>query len=106
MSELSELLTENPAAAGSPTHNTMMHGKTDKLATSFSFSEKVKNTLGNFFSFTMRAVKGAEVDTQKEEEENGGIDGFQSKVSLNNSTRENRVSTIMENGYSDRFGAV
>ena len=45
MSELSNISTENAAAAGSPTENTMMRGVTDKVVTSSSFPERVKNTL-------------------------------------------------------------
>ena len=47
MSELSDISTKNAAAAGLPTDNTMMHGMIDKVVTSSSFSERVKNT-GNF----------------------------------------------------------
>ena len=65
MSELS-ISTENSAAAGSHTDNTMTHGVTEKAAKTSSFSEKVKNTLGNFFPFTMEAVTGDEMDTQEE----------------------------------------
>ena len=41
MSELSDISTENVATTRSPTDNTMMP------------SERVKNTFGNFFPFTM-----------------------------------------------------
>ena len=34
MTELSDISTENPAAAGSPTDNTIMHGVIEKAATS------------------------------------------------------------------------
>ena len=40
MSELSDISTENVATTRSPTDNTMMHGVTEKPATSSSFSEK------------------------------------------------------------------
>ena len=50
MSELSDISIEIVATTRSPTDNTMMHGVTEKPATSSSFSESVKNTLGNFFS--------------------------------------------------------
>ena len=66
MSELS-ISTENSAAAGSHTDNTMTHGVTEKAAKISSFSEKVKNNLRNFFPFTMEAVRGDEMDTQEEE---------------------------------------
>ena len=45
MSELSHISTENVATTRSPIDNTMMHGVTDKPATSSSFSEKVKNSM-------------------------------------------------------------
>ena len=51
-----------------------MHGVTEKMATSSSFSERVKNTLGNFFPFTMGTGTGAEVVTQEEEEDDGKQD--------------------------------
>ena len=57
-SELSGISTENVATTRSPTDNTMMHGATEKPATSSSFSEKVKNTLGIFFAFTMGTGTG------------------------------------------------
>ena len=53
MSELSDISTENLAAAVSPTDNTMMHGVTERAATSSSFSERLKVTLENFCPFTM-----------------------------------------------------
>ena len=59
-----------------------MRGVTDKVVTSSSFSERVKNTLENFFPFTMGTGTGDEVDTQEEEEDNEQIDDFESQVSL------------------------
>ena len=49
MSELSDLATENPADGGSPTENNMMHGLTEKTASSSSFSERVKNNSRKIF---------------------------------------------------------
>ena len=49
MSELSDICTENVATTRSPTDNTMMHGVTEKPATSSSFSDRVKNTLETSF---------------------------------------------------------
>ena len=49
MSEMSDISTENAAAAGSSSDNTMMRRVTDKVVTFSSFSERVKNTLGVFF---------------------------------------------------------
>ena len=57
MSELSDISTENVATTRSPTDNTRMVGMTEKPATSSSFSERVKNNLGNFFPFTMERVQ-------------------------------------------------
>ena len=87
MSKLSDISTENVATTRSPTDNTMMHGVTEKPATSSSFSERVKNTLGNFFPFTMGSGKGDEAETQEEEEHDDEQDDFGSQVSLNRSTR-------------------
>ena len=53
MSELSDISTEIVATRRSPTDNSMMAGVTEKQATSSSFSERVKNTFGNIFPFTM-----------------------------------------------------
>ena len=65
MSELSDISTENVATTKSPTDNTMMHGVTEKQATSSSFSERVKNTSGNFFPFTMGTGTGDEAEAQE-----------------------------------------
>ena len=62
MSELSDISTENVATTRSPTENTMMHGVTEKPATSSSFSERVKNTLEKFFPFTMGTDTGDEAE--------------------------------------------
>ena len=43
----------------------MMHGVTEKPATSSSFSERVKNALGNFFPFTMGTRTDDEAETQE-----------------------------------------
>ena len=50
MFELSDISIENPADGGSPFDNNMMHGVTEKTASSSSFSERVKNNSGKFFS--------------------------------------------------------
>ena len=68
MSELSDISTENAETTRSPTDNTMMHEVTKKPATSSSFSERVKNTLRNFFSITMGMGTGDEAETREEEE--------------------------------------
>ena len=69
MSELSDISTEIVAIRRSPTDNTMMAGVTEKQATSSSFSERVKNTLGNIFPFTMGVSTGDEGESQEEEED-------------------------------------
>ena len=53
MSELSDISTEIAATRRSPTDNTMMAGGTEKQTTSSSFSERMRNTIGNIFPFTM-----------------------------------------------------
>ena len=84
----------------------MMVGMTEKPATSSSFSERVKNTLGNFFPFNMGTVTGDEAETQEEEEDDDGQDDFGSQVSLNSSTQENGAYTDRETGTMDQFGEV
>ena len=51
MSELSDIPTENPAAAveGSSPDNTMIHGVTEKAATSYLTSERVESIWEIFF---------------------------------------------------------
>ena len=66
----------------------MMHGVTDKTATSSSFPERLKNTLRYFFPFTMGTGTGDIVDTQEEEEDNKKLDDFESQVSLNSLNHE------------------
>ena len=53
MSELCDISTEIVATRKSPTDNTMMAGGTEKQTMSSSFSERMRNTLGNIFPFTM-----------------------------------------------------
>ena len=60
MSELSDISTEIVATRRSPTDNTMMAGGTEKQTTSSSFSERMRNTLGNIFPFTMGVGTGNE----------------------------------------------
>ena len=69
MSELFDISTEIVATRRSPTDNTMMAGVTEKQATSSSFSERVKNTFGNIFPFTMGAGTGDEEESQEEEQD-------------------------------------
>ena len=91
MWELSEISTEIVATKRSPTDNTMMAGVTEKQATSASFSERVKNTLGNIFPFTMGAGTGDEGESQEEEEDDDEQVDLGSRVSLNSSTQGNEA---------------
>ena len=104
MSELSDISTENVATTRSPTDNTMMHGVAEKPATSSSFPERVKNTLGNFFPFTMGT--GDEAENQEMEEDDNEQDYFESQISHNSSTQENDAYTNRETGSTDQFGVV
>ena len=106
MSEQSDISTENVASTRSPTDNTMMHGVMKKPATSSSFSERVKNTLGNFFPVTMGTGTGDEAETQEEEEDDDEQDDFGSQVSLNSSTQENDAYTDRETGSMDQIGVL
>ena len=91
MSELSDISTEIVAIRRSPTDNTMMAGGTEKQTTSSSFSERMRNTLGNIFPFTMGGGAGNEGESQ---------------VSLNSSTQENEAYVGRETGTMDKFGVV
>ena len=106
MSELSDNSNENVATTTSPTDNNMMLGVTEKPATSSSFSERVKNTFGNFFPFTMGTSRGNEAETQEEEEDDDEQDDFGSQVNLNILTQENDANTDIETGTMDQFGVV
>ena len=106
MSELSDISTENVATTRSPTDDTMMYGVTEKTTTSSSFLERVKNTLGNFFPFTMGTGTGDEVETQEEEENDDEQDDFGSQLSFNSSTHERGAPTNRETGSSDQFGVI
>ena len=106
MSELSDISNENVATTRSPIDNTLMHVVTEKPATSSSFSERVKNTLGNFSPFTMGTGKSDEAETQEEEEDDDEQDDFGSQVSLNSSTQENDAYTDRETGSMDQLGVV
>ena len=105
MSELSDISTEIVANRRPPTENTMMAGVTEKQTTS-SFSERMKNTFGNIFPFTMGLGTGNEGESQEEEEDNEEQVDFGSQVSLNSSTPENEANTDRETGTMDKFGVV
>ena len=106
MSELSDISIENVVTTRSSTDNTMVHGATEKPATSSSFSERVKKTLKNFVPFTIGTGTCEEAETQEEEENDDEQDDFGSQVSLNSLTQENDAYTYRETGSIDRFGVV
>ena len=86
--------------------NSMMAGVTEEQATSSTFLERVKNTFGNIFPFTMGAGTGDEGESQEEEEDDEGQADFRSQVSLNSSTQENKAYTDRGTGTMDQFGVV
>ena len=105
MSELSDISTEIATTRRSLTDNTMMAGGTEKQTTSSSFSERMRNTLGNIFPYTMGGGAGNEGESQEEEDEEEQGD-FGSQVSLNSSTQENEAYVGRETGTMDKFGVV
>ena len=105
MSELSDISTEVTATRRSPTDNTMMASRTGKQTTSSSFSERMKNTFGNIFPFSMGGGAGNDGESQKEEDEEEQGD-FGSQVSLNSSIQESETHVGRETGTMDKFGVV
>ena len=105
MSELSDISTEVAATRRSPTDNTMMAGGTGKQTTSSSFSERMKNTFGNIFPFSMGGGAGNDGGSQEEEDEEEQGD-FGSQVSLNSSIQESEVYVGRETGTMDKFCVV
>ena len=85
------------ATRRSPTDNTMIPPP---------FSERMKNTFGNIFPFTMGVGKGNEGESQEEEEDDEEQVVFGSQVSLNSSTQENEAYTDRESGTMDKFAVV
>ena len=83
-----------------------MAGRTEKQTTSSSFSERLKNTFGNIFPFTMGVGTGNEGESQEEEEDEDEQVDFGSQVSLNSSTQENEAYVERETGTMDKFGVV
>ena len=79
---------------------------TATFQTSSSFSERMRNTLGNIFPFTMGVGTGNEGEFQEEEEDEEEQVDFGSQVSLNSSTQENEAYVERENGTMDKFGVV
>ena len=105
MSELSDISTEVTAARRSPTDNTMMASGTGKQTTSSSFSERMKNTFGNIFPFSMGGGAGNDGESQEEEDEEEQGD-FGSQVSLNSSIQDNEAYVGRETGTMDKCGVV
>ena len=103
MSELSDISTEVAATRRSPTDNTMMASGTGKQTTSSSFSERMKNTFGNIFPFSMGGGAGNESQEEEDEEEQGDSG---SQVSLNSSIQESEAHVGRETGTMDKFGVV
>ena len=87
----------------SPTDNTMMAGGAEKQTTSSSFSERMKNTFGNIFPFTMGVGTGNEGESQEEEVDKDEQVDFGSQVSLNSSTQENEAFIERETGTKAKF---
>ena len=106
MSELSDISTEVMATRRSPTDNTMMADATEKQTTSSSFTERMKNTFGNIFTFTMGAGTVNEGESQEEEEDDDEQVDSGSQLSLNSSTQENDPYLGKETGNKDKFGVV
>ena len=106
MSELSDISTEVVATRRSPTDNTMMADTTEKQTTSSSFTERMKNTFGNIFPFTMGTGTGKEGESQEEEEDDDEQVDSGSQLSLNSSTQENDPYLVEETGNKDKFGVV
>ena len=105
MSELSDISTEVATTRRSPTDNTMMAGGTGKQTTSSSFSERMKNTFGNIFPFSMGGGAGNDGESQEEEDEEEQGD-YGSQVSLNSSIQEGEAHIERETGNTDKFGVV
>ena len=78
----------------------------EKQATSSSFSERVKNTFGNIFPFTMGAGTDDEGESQEEKGDDDEQVDFGSRVSLNSSTQENEAYTDRATVTMDQFGVV
>ena len=106
MSELSDISTEVAATRRSPTDNTMMASGTGKQTTSSSFSERLKNTLGNFFPFSMGGGAGNDGESQEDEEDEEEQGDFGSQVSLNSSIQESEAHVGRETGTMDKLGVV
>ena len=106
MSELSDISTEIAATRRSPADNTTMAGGSEKQTTSSSFSERMRNTLGNIFPFTMGGGTENEGESQEEQDDEEEQVDFGSQVSLNSSTQENEAYVERETGTMDKFGLV
>ena len=105
MSELSDISTEVTATRRSPTDNTMMAGGTGKQTTSSSFSERMKNTFGNIFPFSMGGGAGNDGSPRRKrmKRSKGTLD--LKSVSIVRSRRV-RAHVGRETGTMDKFGVV
>ena len=83
-----------------------MAGGTEKKTTSSSFSERMRNTLGNIVAFTMGVGTRNEGESQEEEDDEEEQLDFGSQVSLNSSTQENEAYVERETGTMDKFAVV
>ena len=83
-----------------------MADATEKQTTSSSVTERMKNTFGNIFPFTMGAGTGNEGESQEEEEDDDEQVDSGSQISLNSSTQENEPYLGEETGNKDKFGVV
>ena len=83
----------------------MMAGGTGKQTTSSSFSERMKNTFGNIFPFSMGGGAGNDGESQEEEDEEEQGD-FGSQVILNGSIQGNEAHVGRKTGTMEKFGVV
>ena len=83
-----------------------MAGGTEKQTTSSSFSETMRNTLGNVFPFTKGVGTGNEGEFQEEEEDEDEQVDFGFQVCLNTSTQGNEAYVERKTRTMDKFGVV
>ena len=78
-----------------------MQGVAEKAATFSTLSDRVKNSLGNFFSFNLVTGIDDRIDTQEQGYDNEQNDNFESQLSIYSSTYEYMVTVNMKDGSSD-----
>ena len=83
-----------------------MQGVSQKAATFSTLSDRVKNSLGNFFPFNLVTGTDDGIDTQEQGYDNEQNDNFESQLSFYSSTHEYMVTVNMKDGSSDQFGSV